>query len=184
MGKTIIINLEKVNISGDVLDVGEKNLGIIYNLTKEAQEEMSLDYVNSESKIQLKNREYDACTFFFELNKVWTSIEKEKIIKEVYKYIKLGGEILIWDINKERGKVINNKIKVILPKSNIKEFNFKNLNVITSSNIEETKKILEKYFNIEETKAWEDIFFLRGKKLETNVKEEEKNENEGVTYSD
>ncbi|MDK2829569.1 MAG: hypothetical protein PWP67_2389, partial [Clostridium butyricum] len=36
MGKTIIINLEKVNISGDVLDVGEKNLGIIYNLTKEA----------------------------------------------------------------------------------------------------------------------------------------------------
>ena len=53
MGKTIIINLEKVNISGDVLDVGEKNLGIIYNLTKEAQEEMSLDYVNSESKIQL-----------------------------------------------------------------------------------------------------------------------------------
>lgn len=92
MGKTIIINLEKVNISGDVLDVGEKNLGIIYNLTKEAQEEMSLDYVNSESKIQLKNREYDACTFFFELNKVWTSIEKEKIIKEVYKYIKLGGK--------------------------------------------------------------------------------------------
>lgn len=109
---------------------------------------------------------------------------KRKIIKEVYKYIKLGGEILIWDINKERGKVFNNKIKIILPKSNIKEFNFKNLNVITSSNIEETKKILEKYFNIEETKAWEDIFFLRGKKLETNVKEEEKNENEGVTYSD
>ena len=66
MGKTIIINLEKVNINGDVLDVGEKNLGIIYNLTKEAQEEMSLDYVNNETKLELKNNTYDACTFFFE----------------------------------------------------------------------------------------------------------------------
>lgn len=64
MGKTIIINLEKVNISGDVLDVGEKNLGIIYNLTKEAQEEMSLDYVNSESKIQLKKQRI-WCMYFF-----------------------------------------------------------------------------------------------------------------------
>lgn len=183
MGKTIIINLEKVNINGDVLDVGEKNLGIIYNLTKEAQEEMSLDYVNNETKLELKNNTYDACTFFFELNKIWTNIEKERVIKEVYKYIKSEGEILIWDVNKERGKVFNNKIKVILPKGNIKEFAFKNLNVLTSSNIDETKKILEKYFNIEETKAWEDIFFIRGKKLNTNVKEEETNKDEGFTYS-
>lgn len=184
MGKTIIINLENVNIIGDVLDVGESNLGVIYNLTKDVKEEISVDYVDSENKIQLKNRKYDACTFFFELNKVWTSIEKEKIIREVYKYIKLGGEILIWDINKERRKVFNNKIKVLLPQNNIKEFNFKNLNILTSSNIEETKKILEKYFNIEETKAWEDIFFLKGKKVEENIKEEEKHENEGFTYSD
>lgn len=183
MGKTIIINLEKVNISGDILDVGEKNLGIIYNLTKEVQEEMSLDYVNEERKVELKNNAYDACTFFFELNKIWTSIEREKIIKEIYKYIKDDGEILIWDINKERGKVFNNKIKVILPKGNIKEFVFKNLNVVTSSNVEETKKILEKYFNIEETKAWEDIFFIRGRKSTTNVKEEEIQKNEGFTYS-
>ena len=68
MGKTIIINLEKVNIHGDILDVGEQNLGVIYNLTKEAQEEMSLDYVNEETKVELKNSTYNACTFFFELN--------------------------------------------------------------------------------------------------------------------
>ena len=79
--------------------------------------------------------------------------------------------------------MFNNKIKVILPKGNIKEFTFKNLNVLTSSNVDETKKILEKYFNIEETKAWEDIYFIRGKKLETNVKEEETDKDEGFTYS-
>lgn len=182
MGKTIIINLEKVSINGDILDVGEKNLGIIYNLSKDIEDEMSLDYVNDETKIELKNSDYDACTFFFELNKIWTSIEKEKLIKEVHKYIKAGGEILIWDINKERGKVFNNKIKVILPKGDIKEFNFKNLNLLTVSNVEETKKILEKYFNIEETKSWEDIFFIKGRKLEKKSKKEE-TENESITYS-
>ena len=92
MGKTLVINLEDVKLEGDILDVGEKNLGIIYNLTKEVQEEMSLDYVNEERKVELKNNAYDACTFFFELNKIWTSIEREKIIKEIYKLSAYGND--------------------------------------------------------------------------------------------
>lgn len=184
MGKTLVINLEDINLQGDILDVGEKNFGVIYNISKDVEDELSLDYVNSESKVKLKSREYDACTFFFDLNKIWTSIEKEKLIREISSYIKENGEIFIWDINKERGKVFNNKIRVILPKGKVKEFNFKNLNVLLSSNIEEIKKILEKYFEIEETKAWEDIFFIRGKKVKTKVKEEEKLEDESVAYSD
>lgn len=184
MGKTLVINLEDINLQGDILDVGEKNFGVIYNISKEVEEELSLDYVNSETKVELKSREYDACTFFFDLNKIWTSLEKEKLIREISSYIKEDGEIFIWDIIKERGKVFNNKIRVILPRGKIKEFNFKNLNVLLSSNTEEIKKILEKYFEIEETKAWEDIFFIRGKKIKTKVKVEEKIEDEGVTYSD
>ena len=165
MGKTLVIDLEDVILQGDILDVGEKNLGIIYNISKEAKEELSLDYVSNDTKIELKNTKYDACTFFFDLNKIWTSLEKERLIREVTSYIKDCGEIFIWDINKERGKVFNNKIKVILPNEKIKEFTFRNLNPLLSSNIEEIKKILEKYFKIEETKAWEDVFFIRGKKL-------------------
>lgn len=165
MGKTLVINLEDFKLQGDILDVGEKNLGIIYNISKEAQDELSLDYVSSDNKIELKNIKYDACTFFFDLNKIWTSIEKEKLIREVSSYIKKDGEIFIWDINKERGKVFNNKVKVILPNGKVKEFTFRNLNILLSSNIKEIKKILEKYFEIEETKAWEDVFFIRGKKL-------------------
>lgn len=184
MGKTLVINLEDINLQGDILDVGERNFGVIYNISKDVEDELSLDYVNSESKVELKSREYDACTFFFDLNKIWTSVEKEKLIREISSYIKENGEIFIWDINKERGKVFNNKIRVILPKGKFKEFNFKNLNVLLSSNIDEIKKILEKYFKIEDTKAWEDIFFIRGKKVKTKVKVEEKLEDEGVTYSD
>ena len=165
MGKTLIIDLEDVILQGDILDVGEKNLGIIYNISKEAEDELCLDYVCSDTKIELKDRQYDACTFFFDLNKIWTSLEKEKLIKEISVYLKECGEIFIWDINKERGKVFNNKIKVILSNGKVKEFTFKNLNILLSSNIQEIKKILEKYFKIEETKEWEDIFFIKGKKL-------------------
>lgn len=106
MGKTLVINLEDVIFQGDILDVGEKNLGIIYNISKEAKDEISLDYVSSDSKVELKDRKYDACTFFFELNKIWTSLEKERLIREISSYIKESGEIFIWDINKERGKNI------------------------------------------------------------------------------
>ncbi|WP_297424357.1 hypothetical protein [Clostridium sp.] len=183
MGKTLVINLEDVVLQGDVLDVGEKNLGIIYSISKEVEDELSLDYVSSDTKIELKSREYDACTFFFDLNKMWTSLEKEKLIKEISSYLKENGEIYIWDINKERGKVFNNKIKVILPNEKVKEFMFKNLNILSSSNIEEIKKILEKYFEIEETKAWEDVFFIKGKKLKIKVKVEEKVNYEGINYS-
>ena len=100
MGKTLVINLEDVNIQGDILDVGENNLGIIYNISKEVLEEISIDYVNEETKCKLQSRKYDACTFFFDLNKMWTSLEKERLIKNVSKYLKNNGEILIWDINK------------------------------------------------------------------------------------
>ena len=183
MGKTLVIDLEDVILQGDILDVGEKNLGIIYNISKEAQDELSLDYVSSNMKIELKDRKYDACTFFFDLNKFWTSLEKENLIKEISSYLKKDGEIYIWDINKERGKVFNNKIKIILPNGKVKEFTFRNLNVLLSSNIEEIKKILEKYFEIEETKAWEDVFFIKGKKISKEVNVEEKSKHESINYS-
>ena len=112
MGKTLVIDFVDVILQGDILDVGDKNLGVIYNISKEAEDEISLDYVSSDTKIELKDRKYDACTFFFDLNKIWTSLEKEKLIKEISSYLKEYGEIFIWDIHKERGKVFNNKIKV------------------------------------------------------------------------
>lgn len=180
MGKTLVIDLEDVAIHGDIIDVGENNLGIIYNISKEAENELSLDYVNNDTKTDLQNRKYDAGTFFFELNKLWTAMEKERLIKEISSYIKDFGQIFIWDINKERGKVFNNKIKVILPKGKIKEFTFRNLNILLSSNIDEIKKIIEKYFKIDETKAWEDVFFIKG----TKVAVEEKINYESTNHSD
>lgn len=187
MGKILVINLENINLKGDILDVGQENFGVIYSISKEAQSELSLDYVFSDDKEELQESEYDACTLFFNLNRFWSNIEKEKLIKEVNSYIKEDGEILIWDINKERGKVFNNKIRVILPKGKVKQFTFKNLNPIISSNVDDVKKIILKYFNIEEIKVWEDMFFIRAKKFKKEINSkniEETITNENITYSD
>ena len=61
--------------------------------------------------------------------------------------------------------MINNKIMAVLPSGKVREFEFKNLNPIIKSNIEDNKKLLEKYYKIEETKLWEDIHFIKGIKL-------------------
>lgn len=164
MGKTIVLNLSEVNLKGNILDVGE-SFGVIYNISKEIMDEISVDYVDGDNNYILKEEEYDTCTMFFCLSRMWNSPTRLKLIQEVSKYIKSGGELFIWDINKETRDIINNKIIAVLPSGKYKEFEFKNLNPIIKSNIEENEKLLEKYYIIEETKLWEDIHFIRGKKI-------------------
>lgn len=164
MGKTIVLNLSDVNLKGNILDVGE-SFGVIYNISKEIMNEICVDYVNGDNYHILKEEEYDTCTMFFCLSNIWNNLTRLKLIEEVSKYIKSGGELFIWDINKEVRDRINNKIIAVLPSGKYKEFEFKNLNPIIRSNIEENQKLLEKYYIIEETKLWEDIHFIRGKKL-------------------
>ncbi|MGG7056862.1 hypothetical protein ACQPUY_04120 [Clostridium nigeriense] len=164
MGKTIVLNLSDVKLKGNILDVGE-SFGVIYNISKEIMDEISVDYVNGDNNDILKEGEYDTCTMFFCLSRMWNSSSRLKLIEEVSKYIKTGGELFIWDINKEVRDMINNKIVAVLPSGNLKEFEFKNLNPIIKSNMEENEKLLEKYYKIEETKLWEDIHFIRGRKI-------------------
>lgn len=164
MGKTIVLNLSDVELKGNILDVGE-SFGVIYNISKEIMDEISVDYVNGDNNEILKEDEYDTCTMFFCLSKIWNSSTRLKLIAEVSKYIKSGGQLFIWDINKEVRDMINNKIVAVLPSGKYREFEFKNLNPIIKSNIEENEKLLEKYYIIEETKLWEDIHFIRGKKI-------------------
>lgn len=164
MGKTIILNLSDVKLKGDVLDVGE-NYGIIYSISKEAFDEVSVDVVEgNEINVEVYG-EYDTCTMFFCLSKYWREGARAKLIQEVSKLVKVGGEICLWDINKEVGSVFNNKVISVLPSGDTKEFEFKNLNPIIKSNIDDTNKLLSKYYSVIEEKCWEDIFFIRGKKI-------------------
>lgn len=163
MGKTIVLNLSHINIRGDVLDVGE-SFGVIYNIAKDIDDEVSVDYIEEENSEVLKERSYDNCTIFFALSNIWGDSQRERLLQKISRSIKTGGSIYIWDINKEIGKLFNNKIRVILPSEKIKEFQFKNLNPMSSSSIEDTRKILTEQFCIQEEKVWEDIYYIKARK--------------------
>ena len=164
MGKTIILNLSGVKLLGDVLDVGE-SYGVIYNISKDTIDEVCVDLLEGSIDEKSIQGEYDVCTIFFYLSNLWRESARVQLINEVSKLIKVGGEIYIWDINKEMGEVSNNKVMAVLPSGKIKEFEFKNLNPISTSNIDNTKKMLENMYSIKEEKLWEDIFFIRGEKI-------------------
>ena len=164
MGKTIILNLSGVKLLGDVLDVGE-SYGVIYNISKDTIDEFCVYLLEGSIDEKSIQGEYDVCTIFFYLSNLWRESARVQLINEVSKLIKVGGEIYIWDINKEMGEVSNNKVMAVLPSGKIKEFEFKNLNPISTSNIDNTKKMLENMYSIKEEKLWEDIFFIRGEKI-------------------
>lgn len=163
MEKTLILNLGNIKLEGNILDVGE-NSGIIYNISKEIMGEIAVDYIGDNNYSEIRE-EYDICTMFFSLSSIMSTYNKTRVIKEVSKYLKKGGEIYIWDINKEIKTIVKNKIMAIMPSGKTKEFEFRNLNPLCKSSIDNNEKLLEKYYKIEETKLWEDIHFIKGIKL-------------------
>ncbi|GAA0070197.1 hypothetical protein UT300003_17200 [Clostridium sardiniense] len=165
MRKTLVLNFEDIKIEGNILDVACESLGIINSISEEAKSEIAVDYVEKEEESMLQNSKYDACTFFFNLNTLWNINKREKLINEISDYLEKDGSIYIWDINKNIGELVDSKLKVLLPKGDIREYRIKNNNLFSSSSFEETKKILEKTFKIEETKVWEDIYFIKGIKI-------------------
>lgn len=165
MRKTLVLNFEDIKIEGNILDVACESLGIINSILEEAKSEIAVDYVEKEEESMLQNSKYDACTFFFNLNTLWNINKREKLINEISDYLEKDGSIYIWDINKNIGELVDSKLKVLLPKGDIREYRIKNNNLFSSSSFEETKKILEKTFKIEETKVWEDIYFIKGIKI-------------------
>ena len=163
MKKTLVVNMNYVDIEGDILDLSCDENGVIYSISKDIEAELSVDYVDENSREKLKGRKYDACTFFFNLNNMWRRRQKDSIIKEVKNYLKEDGKIYLWDVNKERGKKIDNKVEIILPNGKIKGGVLRNNNIFTSCNYEEILKILEKYYIIEDSKVWEEMFFIKAK---------------------
>ena len=100
MGKTIILNLSGIKLNGDILDVGE-SYGVIYNISKDAIDEVCVDLLEGSIDENKIDGEYDICTVFFYLSSIWRDSNRINLIKEVSKLVKAGGEIYIWDINKE-----------------------------------------------------------------------------------
>ncbi|WP_073011185.1 hypothetical protein [Clostridium amylolyticum] len=164
MGNGAIINLESFSFQGDVLDISYDNMGIIYNIFKSNESSSEIDYIDNGEKHKMEKSSYDNAVIFFFLNSMMGNKSKVIFIEEIYEYLKEKGTLYIWDIDKKLNMSYKNNIKVILPQGNSKEFTLKDYNIFKDSSLKNTINILEPFFELEEYKAWDGIYFIRAKK--------------------
>ncbi len=164
MEKGSIVNVESFNFKGDVLDISYENMGIVYNIFKNNDDSTVIDYVDNGEKHKINKNSYDNGVIFFFLSSMFRKKSKVIFIEEIYEYLKEDGKLYIWDIDKKANMSYKNNIKVILPRGNSKEFTLRDYNIFNDSSLNSTLGILEEFFEIEEYKAWDGVYFIRAKK--------------------
>ncbi|MGO5072801.1 class I SAM-dependent methyltransferase [Clostridium sporogenes] len=180
----IVINMENEIFRGNLLDVGTDNYGIIYNIYKQYNEDSNLEYINgAEEKENIKDGYYDNCILLFSFSNIFFKKNRMSLIRDIYRYLKEGGNVYIWDIDKKIKETFNGKIKILLPGEKVKNISIKDLNLLKDSSIDTTIKLLEPYFEIKDLKSSDGVYYIKGKKkINTNTKED-KNRKEEINES-
>lgn len=169
--------MKDIVFQGNVLDIGFKNNGVIYNIYKESNNNINIEYLRGkEDKNKIVENFYDTCILFFSFNNFWTSIRKRKFLLDISKYLKNDGIIYIWDIDKGFTKVIDCTLKIIMPKMETRRIKIKDLNPFKNNSKKSNIKIIEKYFDIIDIKEYNKVYCLKAKKyIQQHVNNSAKN---------
>jgi ubiquinone/menaquinone biosynthesis C-methylase UbiE len=164
--KEAFINLEEQIFKGNLLDIGFSNYGVIYNIYKQHTDNYSnVDYIEGkEEKIRIEENAYDSCALFLTLSDIKFTNSKNKLIQDIYRYLKNDGFLYIWDIDKGFTKIFNSKINILLPDKSTKQIYLKDLNVFKDSSKENTIKVLQPYFEVLTIKNSDNIYYMVCKK--------------------
>lgn len=181
MIREVVLDMSNINFKGNTLDVGINNYGIIYNILKQTKNEISVDYYIENFNEEYRNQ-YDNGVLFFSLSQLDKS-ETENVIKNIWSNVRFGGNIYIWDREKKRRETVNDKIKVLMPNENEKEIEFIDNSISSEFTINSSKKVLEKYFEIQETKVCDKIIFIKGIKRGSIKNEDTANSNKLQVHS-
>ncbi len=178
MKKEIFLNMENQVFKGNVLDIGFNNSGIIYNMCKEQNTNINIEYITGkEEEIDIKNDFYDICILFFSFSSICFKINKKNFIKSIYDYLNKEGILYVWDIDKGYKNIFNGVVKVLAPGNIMKQIKIRDLNVFKDNSKDNTVKILENYFDIIEGNSSENIYYIKAKKKnKINITKEKKEE--------
>lgn len=102
MKKRAVINLQDLNINGNIIDVAEKGNTIVTEIAATALMEernaLDKDFISWNKKyIPCEERVYDYAIAFFSLNKIGNRFKLIKILRELKRVLKKNGKLLIWD---------------------------------------------------------------------------------------
>lgn len=167
MRKSSSLILEEEIFKGNLLDIGMENYGIMYNAYKQLNDEVSIDYVSGrEEECVIRHDYYDNCILLFSLNKILLKKNKRKLIQEIYKYLKIDGNLYIWDIDKGSKKTCNCNIKIETPDKKIKEIIIKDMNIFKDNSKKNTLNLLKSYFEVIDFKEKNGLYYIRATKIE------------------
>jgi hypothetical protein len=162
--KEVFINMENEIFRGNLLDVGLDNYGIVYNIYKEFNHEINVEYVSGEDEGKyIKEDYYDLCILLFSFSTIWSQVRRKMIIEKIHRCLNKDGLLYIWDIDKKIGKIFNGDIKILIPGKRLKKIKIRDFNIIQNSSKENTLNIIRKYFDVEEYNFTEDIYYIKAK---------------------
>jgi SAM-dependent methyltransferase len=158
----LVVDLQKECFEGNVLDIGVDNLGIIYNMCKSSEDEVTVDYFEEDvdGKCSYKNC-YDVAVLFFTISKF---LNKKKLLEEIYDYLKEDGEIKIWDIDKINSITNRINLKILLPGSKEKNIRLRNSNIFKNRSKESVVRLLVTKFDIIEMNSKNNVYCIKGRK--------------------
>ena len=149
MGDNSVIDLREVELSGEVLEIGRDENYIVYNFLKSDQKEISVDLVENEKEFKENNKGiYDNIVLFFFLSTLNSKKERLELIKEIKEYMKPGGRLYIFDIDKKPIKPYKNKIKILFSEENYKELFILETNPLLISNLKAIEELIKEDFYI------------------------------------
>lgn len=153
---TKVVNLKYANLDGKVLDISGDNVGIIYNYLK----------IKNENNIIIEPSEeiYDSVAIFFSLSSL-SKYQSIDLINDVYSKVDENSDLYIWDRLKSKNEIIKDKIVVNLSNDTKKIFNLLNLNPFYEFNIKKIEHILTDKFYITDKIIWDDIIYIKAKKI-------------------
>jgi hypothetical protein len=158
--------MEKEVFNGHVIDVGFENHGIIYDLCKKTDDNLSIDYVEGKGeKKRIQENFYDSCVIFFSVKDIYTTLGKKKFFKDIFRYLKKDGYLYLWDIDKGYNRIFDRNIKIVLSDNKIKKMAIKDYKIFTDNSAVTIARILEEYFEIIDLKCSDNIYYIKAKKI-------------------